>query len=212
MITDALVICQDCDAVYRRQALPRRGRARCSRCEAELYRDSAADFDSTIAMALAALIALIVANVYPVIWINVQGSSNAATLWGAVLATDNYGLGLVSVLVAVMAFFAPLMQLVLTLYLAIPLRLGHRPAGFLLAMHALRHLQPWSMVEVFLLGSLVAVVKMAGLADVRPGVGLWAFGALTLLLTGLVLGDSEHFWRAAADCDDIHHDERVNAA
>ena len=212
MTSEPLVVCPDCDAVYQRQALPRGGRARCTRCQADLYHDSDADFSSTIAIALAGLISLILANVYPVIWINVQGSSNAATLWGAVLATDNDGLGLVSVLVAVMAFFAPLMQLVLTLYLAIPLRLGRRPAGFLVAMHALRYLQPWSMVEVFLLGSLVAVVKMAGLAAVEPGVGLWAFGALTLLLTALVLGDAEHFWRAAADCEDVHDGGRVNAA
>lgn len=198
----SLVVCKDCDAVYSRQPLPQLSRARCLRCHGELYRDHREGFERTIALAAAGLIAFIVANVYPVMSINVQGSSNTATLWQTVLAPERYGLGSVSVLVAVMVFFTPLLQLLLTLYVAIPLQLQHRPRGFATAMHALRHLRPWSMVEVFMLGTLVAVAKLAGLASVAPGIGLWGFVGLTVMMTLLLLDDPHRFWDAADSCVD----------
>lgn len=197
-----VVVCKNCDAVYRRQPLPRLSRARCLRCHGELYRERREGFDDTIALAAAGLIAFIIANVYPVMSINIQGSSNTATLWQTMLAPERYGLGAVSVLVAVMVFFTPMLQLLLTLYVAIPLHLRHRPPGFATVMHALRYLRPWSMVEVFLLGALVAVAKLAGLASVAPGIGLWGFVGLTVLMTLLLLDDPHRFWDAADTCVD----------
>jgi len=198
----SLVVCKDCDAVYSRQPLPRQSRARCLRCHGALYRDHREGFDGTIALAAAGLIAFAITNVYPVMSINMQGSSNTATLWQTVLAPERYGLGAVSVLVAVMVFFTPMLQLLLTLYVAIPLHLRHRPPGFATAMHALRYLRPWSMVEVFMLGALVAVAKLAGLASVAPGVGLWGLVGLTVLMTLLLLDDPHRFWDAADTCDE----------
>ncbi len=200
--SSTLVVCRDCDAVHQRQPLPQLSRARCLRCHGELYRDRHNGFEGTIALAGAGLIAFIIANVYPVMSISIQGSSNSATLWQVVLAPEYYGLGVLSVLVAVMVFFTPLLQLLLTLYIAIPLHLRHQPPGFVTAMHALRHLRPWSMVEVFMLGVLVAVAKLAGLADVSPGIGLWGFVGLTVSITALLLDDAHRFWDAADACAD----------
>lgn len=208
----SLVVCRDCDAVYRRQSLPRQSCARCQRCDGELYRDRRAGFEGTIALAAAGLIAFVIANVYPVMSINVQGSSNTATLWQVVMAPEQYGLSAISVLVAVLVFFTPLLQLLLTLYVAVPLHLQHRPPGFVSAMHALRHLRPWSMVEVFMLGTLVAVAKLAGLASVAPGIGLWGFVGLTVLMTVLLLDDARRFWDTADTCVDGLHDETARAA
>ena len=78
-----------------------------------------------------------------------------------------------------------------------PLSQGREPRGFHQAMRLLGLLRPWCMVPVFLLGVLVAVVKLAGMADVSPGIGLAGFGLLTVLLTILGRLSPHVIWRYA---------------
>ena len=63
-----------------------------------------------------------------------------------------------------------------------PLAAGRRAATFALCMRALRHADRWNMVEVFTIGVLLSLVRLAGLADASPGPGLYALGALTFPL------------------------------
>jgi paraquat-inducible protein A len=100
-----------------------------------------------------------------------------------------------------LAFFFPLIQILLFAYVLIPLRAGRKPQAFIGAMHALRQLRPWSMVEVFMLGAVVSVVKLTAVADVAPQVGLWGFAVLTLLLTLLGSFDLHELWDQAAELD-----------
>jgi uncharacterized paraquat-inducible protein A len=54
------------------------------------------------------------------------------------------------------------------------------------------------MIEVFLLGLLVAMVKLASMATVIPGIALWAFGALTIALTATLSFDPRRLWARGA--------------
>lgn len=198
MSSDAVVICEHCDTVHRRVALSRGGRARCLRCGAVLYGESASDVEIMLALTLAALVVFIIANAYPIVTIAAQGFVNRTTLLGAVFASYDSGIGPVAVLAALSVFGFPLLQLSLYLWVLGHLRAGRRPPGFVAAMHALRQLRPWSMVEVFLLGILVAVVKLAALARVTPEAGFWGFAALTILLTALNSFDPHTLWQRAA--------------
>jgi paraquat-inducible protein A len=61
----------------------------------------------------------------------------------------------------------------------------------------MKAIEPWVMVEVFMLGVLVAVVKLSAIASVVPGPGLWSFGALMLLLAAASATlDHEPMWTA----------------
>lgn len=192
-----VAICEVCDAVHRRRVLTPGDIARCTRCDAELYRNRRLDLDLMLALTVTALITLFIANAYPIVTVEVQGSTTQATLWGAILATYDTGVGFVALLAALTVFFFPLAQLSLYLHVLVPLRWGYPVPGFKGAMHALRAMQPWSMVEVFMLGVLVSVVKLAGLASVSPGIGLWGFGVLTVLLTALNTFDLHDVWDIA---------------
>jgi paraquat-inducible protein A len=56
-------------------------------------------------------------------------------------------------------------------------------------------MQPWSMNEVMVLGILVALIKIAELASVDPGVGMYAVGALVVLLAAIgVTFDADALW------------------
>lgn len=192
-------ICEHCDAVYRRRPLARGEAAHCLRCGATMYRHPGLELDAMLALVITGLILFVIANAYPIVSLEFGQATAESTLWGAVLDTYDSGVGAIAALAAATVFFFPLTQLLLFAWVLVPLHRGQRPVGFVPAMRLLRLVQPWSMVEVFLLGALVAVVKLAGVAQVIVGAGLYAFGALTLLLAALTAFDLHDLWDAAED-------------
>ncbi len=194
MSSSALTVCECCDAVHERRPLARGQTAHCLRCGAELYSDRRLDLDAMLAITSSSLIVFIIANIYPVLIMELGGSRATVTLWTAILATYDAGTGPVGVLSALCLFFLPLSQILLFSYVLIPLRAGYVPQGFKWVMHAIRHMRPWSMVEVFLVGVLVSAVKLAADSDLAPGVGLWALAVLTIQLTLLRIFDLHQLW------------------
>lgn len=200
MRSTTLVLCEYCDAVHERRALPAGVSARCQRCDAELYRNRPLKLDAMLALTLAGLVVFWIANAFPIVEMELQRTRNQIGLWGAILAAYDSGIGVVAVVAAATLFFLPLLQLLTLLWVLIPLRSGRRPPGLIAAMHALRHMRPWSMIEVFMLGVLVSVVKLASLAEIAAGAGLWAFAALTLLIAALSSFDTDALWDRIAEC------------
>jgi len=194
-----LAICEHCDAVYERRRLARGEAAYCLRCGAEVYRNRPLDVDTMLAITLASLIFFVIANTYPVMVMELGGTRADATLWDAILASYDAGVGVIAVVAAACIFFLPLSQILLFSYVLLPLRAGRVPRGFVVAMHAIRHMRPWSMVEVFMVGVLVSAVKLAEDADIAPGIGLWGFALLTILLTLLSTFDLHELWDLAAE-------------
>ncbi len=189
-----LVICEHCDSVFSKRVLATHEVARCTRCGAVLGRADFLGLDALLALTITTAVVFVLANVYPVIFISAGGQSNAATLWQAILALANgYSMPL-AIVCSLAMFFVPLAQILLLMWVLWFARQGRRSPGFAGAMVALGHLRPWSMVEVFLLGALVSIVKLAGLLDVVAGVGIWAMAALTLLITLLAGRNVRALW------------------
>lgn len=201
MAPGALSICEHCDAVYQRRPLAPDEIASCQRCGAELYRNRRLDLDAMLAITLASLVFFVIANLYPVMVMELGGTRADATLWDAILASYDAGVGPVAVVAAACLFFLPLSQMLLFSYVLIPLRAGRVPTGFVAAMHAIRHTRPWSMVEVFMVGVLVSAVKLANDAEIAPGIGLWGFALLTILLTLLSTFDLHELWDLASELE-----------
>lgn len=195
----ALMVCDHCDAVYRKPGLRRGMLARCSRCGSLLERMQRLDVGSLLAFTLTGLIAFVLANVYPIAHIDMRGAQDASTLWGTIIVNWNDGLESVAVLIALSLFFFPLIQLLAAAYVLWPLTLRIRVPGFGAAMRLLRFTRDWSMPEVFMLGIFVAMVKLGGIARIAPGIGLWAFVALTGLVTLLASIDHRYLWDIAAE-------------
>jgi len=192
-----LIACEYCGAVYRRRKLARGETASCTRCRAVLARHTAFAPREWLALTLAALVVFAIANAYPVASMAVGGMTRSATLLDAVAATWRQGHAAVALMSALSAFAVPLLQLLVLAWTLLPLASGRRPPGFVLAVRMLDWLRPWSMVPVFLLGVVVAVVKLADMAAVSAEAGLWGFAALTVLLTILGRLDSHTLWHYA---------------
>ncbi|MRR58635.1 MAG: paraquat-inducible protein A [Deltaproteobacteria bacterium] len=177
-----LIACHECDLLQREIALPPGRVARCGRCGAELYRSAHRSIDPTLAFTLAAFVFFIVANAYPIVGLQIKGILNEATLLGTVVALWGQGMHAVSALVFLTTFLVPAVQLAVMCHLLVALKLGQIPAGFTVIMRILQAIKPWGMVEVFMLGIFVALVKLTHFASVIPGAALWCFGTLTLLM------------------------------
>jgi paraquat-inducible protein A len=89
----------------------------------------------------------------------------------------------VAALVFATTILIPAVEISLMLYVLLPLKFGRLPGELASILRIVQSVRPWSMTQVFILGVLVALVKLAHLAHVVPGVALWAFGGLIVLLT-----------------------------
>ena len=191
---EALLICEHCDTVYRRRSLARGDVARCVRCEAELERHHALSVNAMLALILTAMIVFVQANMWPIVTLGLSGQQSSTTLWGMILAMWREQAQVVSVLVAATLFFFPLLKKLLLGWLLWFARAGRRAPGFVRLMVILHYLGPWTMSEVFVLGALVAIVKAHTYFDVTPDPGIYAYAALTLLITVFAGVDLRRLW------------------
>src|SRR5687768_9379045 len=146
-----LIACEECDAIHSRPTPGGNEVALCSRCGAELERDMSAYSRRALPLAIASFFIYIIANTFPIVEMELQGIVSRTTLIGSVLSLNAAGMPFVASLVLATTILFPLIQLLVLIYLLLSAaRSGYHPAFNLLA-RLLQTLQPWVMVEVFLL-------------------------------------------------------------
>jgi paraquat-inducible protein A len=191
---DELIICEHCDCVFEKVALAKHQTSLCSRCGGVLQRFNHFTIDQRLALTITAAVLWILANTYPLMTISLQGQKSSATLWDSVQALSVGPITFIALVAAISIIIAPVFQL-LALGWVLSFALARRRApGFRLCMRWLESLRPWSMLEVCLLGALVAVFKLAGMLDVLPGVGLFALAVLSVLLIAIAGRDVRELW------------------
>ncbi len=180
-----IVACPDCDLLERIPPLPPGGTARCARCGRALAAGKPGSIDRTTALAAAALIVFLLANAEPLMELSAAGRETTTTILGGVREMWRQGERASSVLVALFAVAAPGLHIGFTLAVLLAARRPPAPrwVGDMLRWAEVYGL--WSMVEVMMLGILVSLVKIASLAAVTPGAGLYAVGALVFLLAAM---------------------------
>lgn len=189
-----LVICEHCDAVYQRRALAKGEVASCGACGSVVYEARNLNVRERLALSVTAAIAFLIANICPVITINLHGLESHTTMWQAALALAQGDAAPIAVPTAAVAVLVPLFQIVLLIWVLLYARTGQRAPGFAQAMKMLNILRPWSMVEVCMLGILVAVIKLSSLVQVYPGAGVWATAGLMILMTLIAGRDVSQLW------------------
>jgi paraquat-inducible protein A len=189
-----LLICEDCDTVYRRRPLARGEIASCQRCHAELERHHRLGPNALLALTITGLIVFVQANIWPIVTLELNGQDISATLWGTIVIMWQQHAQVVAILAAATLFFFPLAKMLLLGWVFWFARRGERGPGFRRAMLILHYLAPWTMSEVFVLGALVAVVKARAYFDVTPDAGIFSYAALMLLITVFSGIDLRQLW------------------
>ncbi|WP_244828726.1 paraquat-inducible protein A [Caballeronia sp. TF1N1] len=179
-----LIACHECDLLQHETVLQRGGVARCARCGAPLYRNRPDGLNRALACTLAALTMFCIANAFPIVGLEVSGTVVQTTLLGAVRVLYADGMWPIAGLVLATTFIMPLAEMCAMAWLLVPLSRGYAPRAGRAAFRALHTVRPWGMTEVLILGFLVALVKLAHIASVVPGLALFAFGGVMLLISG----------------------------
>jgi len=160
-----------------------------------LYRHRRKAFDKALAFTIAALILFAVANAFPFMGFGLPGDIRHTTLVTGSIEMYRQGAIALSLIVIFASVIIPALQMILLLYLLVPLNLGYRPREIPAVMKTLHHMGNWSMMDVFLLAILVSTVKLADMAHIVPGPALFAFIVLIFMLAGAQASfDEERVW------------------
>lgn len=180
---EGLIVCPVCDATYQLQR-PRNGeRAVCGRCHYVLIAPRAKAGMQMIAVAIAVVVLTIAASVFPFLEISAGGRSNAVSILDAALTFTEGPMLVLALSTAAFIIFVPMLRMLLTLYVLVPVVLDRPPARHAIrAFRVSEAMRPWSMAEIFALGCAVALVKVADLASVSFGPAFWMFGFLVVLV------------------------------
>jgi paraquat-inducible protein A len=199
------VSCPHCDLLQRLPEVSPGVSVRCPRCAEELWRPRADSLNRTLALAMAAAILFLVANLVPMLGIRVVGRATATTVVGGADHLWDQGMISVSGLVLFTAVLAPAIQIAFMLAIVLEARRGSPRRWIAVLLRHNRHAQTWSMVEVMLLGVLVALVKIADYATVVPGDALFMLGALVVMLSAAqVVFDPHEVWKSIQWASEEH--------
>ncbi|MBL0143452.1 MAG: paraquat-inducible protein A [Betaproteobacteria bacterium] len=196
------IACPDCDLQQVVPPLPPGGSARCARCAVTIARNPVDPIDRPLALTVAAALAFAVANMTPLMGLSAVGLETTTTLMGGAREMWSQGSEVTAAIVAFSAVIAPGCFIAFMLIVLLAARRPPAPRWVGRLMRVASFVQPWSMSDVMLLGILVALIKIAQLATVVPGIGMYAVGLLVLLLAAIsATFDSHAIWKRVVWAD-----------
>ncbi|HSJ04887.1 MAG: paraquat-inducible protein A [Verrucomicrobium sp.] len=189
------VACHFCDTLQASPRLREGDAAYCCACGERLYRNRPRSLAHATGFSAAALIFMVLAHAFPFLTMSSGSISTKLTLLESARVLVRDGDPLVALGVIFFTVVSPFVLVGGMLYVAAPLRHGIALPGALKVTRWLQLIEPWSMLEVFLLGLIVSLLKLGKLADLDFGLGLWALAALVLCTAAAVGGiDRLELW------------------
>lgn len=178
-----LIACPTCDLLHGAVAVPRGGRLRCRRCGTVLLTGRPGVVDRALAAAVASVVLMLGAVFFPFLDLSVAGLTRSASVLDAALAFSGPLMVPLALATALLIVVIPILRASALGYTLLPLRLGRAPApGAARAFRLATALKPWAMAEIFILGVVVALVKVGGMASITLGPAFWAMASLVLLV------------------------------
>jgi paraquat-inducible protein A len=178
---DNLILCHECYTLHEEIPIKDGTKALCSHCGTVLYRYDSRLVEHGLSLSIAGLIFFILANVFPLVKIDILGHEQFITIPKTFIALFDNGFYLVGLLCAFLIFIFPLMifMINIVLFTLLKLKKGKDFSKDLLIL--LAHIKPWSMSDIFLISILVALVKLIGYAQIHMGTSFWALVMFVLI-------------------------------
>lgn len=178
----ALVSCHSCKLLCRQPSEYGRGKALCPRCGAKLHARKPESLKRTWALVLAAAILYIPANVLPITLTSSFGATQADTILSGVIYFMNTGSWHLAIIIFVASIVVPLLKLLVLSYLllSVHIRSLWRPADRTRLYRLIEAVGRWSMLDIFAVTVVVALVRMGALGTIQAGPGAPFFGAVVV--------------------------------
>lgn len=189
-----LLTCRRCGQLQHIPTVPSGYEATCSRCNATLHQHTPRGIQRTAALAISALILFVPANILPILSITRMGYKHESTIWGGVVDLWNGGTQGIAVIVLFCSIVIPLVKIGVMFYLCATWQIQSPKLNSAL-LSFIDIVGRWSMLDVFLVAVLVALVKLGSIATVQPGLGILAFaGVVVLTMIASANFDSRLLW------------------
>lgn len=178
-----VIACPDCDLLNRLPTEETTATLLCSRCGAVLARHKPNSIERSLALTLTALTLFILSNSFPFLAIKTGGFVQETTLLTGIRELWKQDMQGLSCLVLLTCVLVPGLQMFGLLYILMPLQGRRRPAAHAARVFRLvQEVAPWGMMEVFMMGILVALVKLGHMATIVPGISVFSFGGLIFVM------------------------------
>ncbi len=174
--------CPDCDLINRLHRNACKNQI-CARCGSVLQRYRPNSIERSLALTIATLVLFIASNSFPFLTMQSGSFIQQTTLFTGIEELWRQNEHTLSLLILFTCIFVPFVQILSLLYILAPLWLfDRRLPGSTVILRVLKHVAPWAMMEVFMIGILVALVKLSHMATIIPGISLVSFGLLIFLM------------------------------
>ena len=172
--------CQRCGQVHKRDALY------CKRCEGRLQSRDTESLQRVWAWLFAGIIAYIPANIYPMLLTSTLVERSESTIVGGVVELVEYGSYGIAIIVFVASVMIPIGKFIVIAYLAVSVQRGSHDNRHQRhkAYEVVEFIGRWSMIDVFVVAILSALVQLNTIATINPGIAAVSF-ALSVIFTML---------------------------
>ena len=187
--------CHDCDVLFSTPELLEGERVICPRCGANLFTRRWNSVHGATALVVASAVLFIAANLFPFMSLRSDYRESQMVLSQSVSGLESEGYVSLALAVAVFILAAPTVMITGLLYILLPLFHERRLPGALRLCRCIYSIRRWNMIEVFLLGALVSLLKLGKLATLTLGTSFWAFvGLIICLAAALTSIDQREVW------------------
>jgi paraquat-inducible protein A len=177
----------------------------CPRCGAALHLRTPDSIQRTVALVFAAIVLYIPANVLPIMTTDQLGRSVDSTILGGVVLLVHHGSYPIAAVIFVASVLVPTGKLIALLWLSWSVVRGHQSSHRQRASlyRVTEFIGRWSMVDVFVVMVLVALIHLGGLMQVHPGVAAIAFACVVIVtMIAAESFDPRLMWDQLGDDDD----------
>jgi paraquat-inducible protein A len=182
MISDHLMACHECDLLQKIPFIPEGAAAQCRRCGSVLLHNKPKSFQRPLALLFSGVILFVMFNAFPFLTFKKEGLEHQTHVATGIVQLVDQGMEALAALVAINLIIVPGLHLLASLYVLLPVSLNRSVPGMFHVFRYLRLLQPWHMVEIFMLGVLVSMVKLAKMAQIIPGVAVYSLTAFIFVI------------------------------
>lgn len=176
--------CHDCNLVIDGEGdVPEGATLICPRCGAVVHHRKPNSIARTWALVIAALICYVPANLYPIMAITTLGTTSEDTILSGAAYLLHHGMWPLALIIFIASVFVPLAKLLslMVLLVSVQRRWQWRPVDRTRMYRITEAVGRWSMVDVYVVTILVALVHVGSLASIAARPGAFFFGAVVVL-------------------------------
>lgn len=192
---DTVVACRTCGLVQIVESLPPRASAQCARCGFTLVKRKPNSLTRTGALAFAALLLYFPANLFPIVTTEYWGAQEKTTIFDGIRGLFQTGQWPIGCLVFTTSILSPILKIIGLLLLVVTIHTGRWPRFRSWVYRIIQIVDPWNMLEVYMLSILVAIAELGKVATVHPGFGVISFaGVVVLTILATITFDPRLIW------------------